>query len=425
MAADSMLTLPPLQAPAAAPAAGAPSSAAAHPGAGDGGPGGAGCGPQSAPSGGGGPAAAGGGDGGSNPAGSSSPDKAHSTTPDTSSGDSRRGRAAARAAGTSPASAPKTTKQSAAGTENFAAALAQSLAATPADGTAQAATAAGKASAEPSPASSGKGESSTHPAKDSADDPASTALTLLEHALAGVLLGTSSPPAAPNATAGTGTDTSSQSGPSATRGAAAVGSQLIQALAAEAKGAAPGPTVAHGSPAAAASAPGGGSAAALTAAQLTAGSHPGLQQAKSDPPPMVLGSPVGSSGWTEELGTKLTWMAHQGIESASLQLSPEHLGPLQVSISVHNGQASVWFGAAQPDTRTALQQSLPQLRQLFANQGLTLADTGVSRDSPQGQGRQGSARPAAAVAGAGAVSLDGSAARVAIAGGRGLVDTYA
>ena len=114
---------------------------------------------------------------------------------------------------------------------------------------------------------------------------------------------------------------------------------------------------------------------------------------------MSLASQVGTSDWSDELGTKLTWMAQQGIQSASLQLSPEHLGPLQVNISVHDGQASVWFGAAQPDTRAALQQSLPQLRQLFANQGLTLADAGVSRESPRGQDRQSSA--AAGIAGSG------------------------
>lgn len=140
---------------------------------------------------------------------------------------------------------------------------------------------------------------------------------------------------------------------------------------------------------------------------------------------MALASPVGTSAWTDELGTKLTWMAHQGIESASLQLSPEHLGPLQVSISVHDGQASVWFGAAQPDTRTALQQSLPQLRQLFASQGLTLADTGVSREPPRGQSQQSSARSAAPVSGVAGVSLESADARATMVGGLGLLDTYA
>lgn len=139
---------------------------------------------------------------------------------------------------------------------------------------------------------------------------------------------------------------------------------------------------------------------------------------------MTLSSPVGTGAWTDELGTKLTWMANQGIQSASIHLSPEHLGPLQVSISVHDGQASVWFGAAQPDTRTALQQSLPHLRQLFASQGLTLADAGVSREPPRGQSQQSSAR-AASVSGIASVSREGSEVRTSITGGLGLLDTYA
>jgi len=139
---------------------------------------------------------------------------------------------------------------------------------------------------------------------------------------------------------------------------------------------------------------------------------------------MTLSSPVGSSGWADELGTRVTWMAHQGIESASLQLSPEHLGPLQVTLSVREGRASVWFGVAQPDTRTALQQSLPQLRQLFASQGLTLADAGVSREPPRGQGRQSPARAAGTVCAVAAVGSDGAAPRTAMTGGLGLIDTY-
>jgi flagellar hook-length control protein FliK len=140
---------------------------------------------------------------------------------------------------------------------------------------------------------------------------------------------------------------------------------------------------------------------------------------------MTVSSPVGSNAWADELGTKVTWMAHQGIESASLQLSPEHLGPLQVTISVRDGQASVWFGAAQPDTRTALQQSLPQLRQLFASQGLTLSDAGVSRESPRGQDRQRLTRTGSSISGVSAASLDSSSGSASLSGGVGLVDTYA
>src|SRR5262249_16901551 len=102
-------------------------------------------------------------------------------------------------------------------------------------------------------------------------------------------------------------------------------------------------------------------------------------------PPAGLRSPVGTPAWRDELGAQLTWMANRGIESASFRLSPEHLGPLEVRIAVRDGDASVWFGANHADTRQALEQSLPRLRELFASQGLALADAGVFKEAPRYQ----------------------------------------
>jgi flagellar hook-length control protein FliK len=135
----------------------------------------------------------------------------------------------------------------------------------------------------------------------------------------------------------------------------------------------------------------------------------------------ALSAPVGSDGWTGQLGAQLTWMARQGVQSASLQVTPRHLGPVQVSISVRHGQASVWFGAAQPETRQALNQALPELRTMFANQGLALTDSGVSHEAPREPRRP--VRPAVSAVGElGAVE---EGATVGVLAGTGLVDTYA
>ena len=99
--------------------------------------------------------------------------------------------------------------------------------------------------------------------------------------------------------------------------------------------------------------------------------------------PRALHQPVGSSAWADELGTRLALMTERGHHSASLRLSPEHLGPLEVRIAVRDDQASVWFGAGNADTRAALEQALPRLRELFASQGLSLADAGVFREPPR------------------------------------------
>ena len=92
---------------------------------------------------------------------------------------------------------------------------------------------------------------------------------------------------------------------------------------------------------------------------------------------------VGTAQWVEELGTQVLWMAHHGIGSASLHLTPPDLGPIEARITVQAGTASVWFGAPHPDTRAALEQALPRLREMFAMQGMSLGDSGVFRESPQ------------------------------------------
>jgi flagellar hook-length control protein FliK len=156
-------------------------------------------------------------------------------------------------------------------------------------------------------------------------------------------------------------------------------------------------------------------------AQLGTASHFSLQHTQTNTNSGELKSSVGSAAWTDELGGQLTWMTHKGLESGSLRLSPEHLGPVEVRIAVQNGDASVWFGANHPDTRAALEQALPRLREMFANQGLTLTDSGVSRESPR-QRPPSSPQSIAAVSAVGSSDVSVSAAvRISL----GLVDTYA
>ncbi|MDB6102523.1 MAG: hypothetical protein JWO52_2522 [Gammaproteobacteria bacterium] len=163
-------------------------------------------------------------------------------------------------------------------------------------------------------------------------------------------------------------------------------------------------------------------ASALTpsAAHLGAASHFSLHP-QADTNTAGLKSSVGSAAWTDELGGQLTWMTQRGLESGSLRVSPEHLGPVEVKISVQNGDASVWFGASHPDTRAALEQALPRLREMFASQGLALTDSGVSRESPR-QSRSPSPQSIAAVSAVGSSDVSVSAA---VRLNLGLVDTYA
>jgi len=137
-----------------------------------------------------------------------------------------------------------------------------------------------------------------------------------------------------------------------------------------------------------------------------------------------LQEPVGGSRWADELGARLTLMATRGEQHGALRLSPEHLGPLEVQIHLQDDKASVWFGAQHADTRSALQEALPRLRELFAASGMQLGDAGVSREAPrQARAPDAGERGTAAL---GTVREDVIDLSVAQAARHvGLLDTYA
>jgi hypothetical protein len=83
--------------------------------------------------------------------------------------------------------------------------------------------------------------------------------------------------------------------------------------------------------------------------------------------------------WAEEFGTRIALLVNQRESVASLSLTPVDLGPVDVSVTVRDSQATIHFGAAQAETRALLEASLPKLRELLAAQGFQLLDASVSQ----------------------------------------------
>ena len=155
--------------------------------------------------------------------------------------------------------------------------------------------------------------------------------------------------------------------------------------------------------------------------QLASESTSPLRQAESAHSRPV-NVPVGNAQWADEIGSRMTMMVEQGKHTASLRLSPEHLGPLEVRITMNGDQASVQFGAAHVDTRNAIENALPRLREMFASQGLSLADANVSREPP----RQQNQAPQSGSSSSGSLGSDDGSTSVTAAQVRlGLFDAYA
>jgi flagellar hook-length control protein FliK len=162
----------------------------------------------------------------------------------------------------------------------------------------------------------------------------------------------------------------------------------------------------------------GGSAASAVAG-LDRGAD-ARSTASAVPTERTVSVPVHDRHWSQAIAAQVLVLADHRIESATLRLTPEHLGPVDVHIDIQDSQVNVNFGAAHADTRSALEQALPRLREVLAGAGLTLGDASVQQQLRRGsQNRGDGARAAGEPAAAQPVAL--SARLHAI----GMIDEYA
>ena len=147
-------------------------------------------------------------------------------------------------------------------------------------------------------------------------------------------------------------------------------------------------------------------------------------------PDFNIAAPPGSPQFGPELGERVLWLVRDGLHEARLQLNPRDLGPVEVRLSIGDGAAQVSFSAQHAGTAAAVQQSLPQLRDLLAQQGLQLGQATVSHQ-PAGDGQaaqqqaQGSGGQPGWERSRGADMDDGLPLQTARVVGQGLVDAYA
>jgi flagellar hook-length control protein FliK len=90
-------------------------------------------------------------------------------------------------------------------------------------------------------------------------------------------------------------------------------------------------------------------------------------------------------GWDRGLGEKMMWMAGRKMQVAELHLNPPELGPLQITLSISNDQASAQFVSQHAAVREAIETAMPRLREMLAEGGITLGNASVSAESSGGQ----------------------------------------
>ncbi len=114
---------------------------------------------------------------------------------------------------------------------------------------------------------------------------------------------------------------------------------------------------------------------------------PRLTQALTQP----IETPVQQPDWDRAISERVLLMANNKLQQAEIRLTPAELGPLRIKVSVEDGAANVSFQAQHAMTREAIEQALPRLRELFAENGLSLGQADVGHEGATGREESGSA----------------------------------
>ncbi|RIK90373.1 MAG: hypothetical protein DCC72_11860, partial [Burkholderiales bacterium] len=92
----------------------------------------------------------------------------------------------------------------------------------------------------------------------------------------------------------------------------------------------------------------------------------------------AIATPLHAAAFPAHFAAEVAMLGAAGIERAEIQLQPPDLGPVRIELTLSGESTRVAFSAVQPETRQAIEQSLPILKDLLAERGLTLGDTSVS-----------------------------------------------
>ncbi len=100
----------------------------------------------------------------------------------------------------------------------------------------------------------------------------------------------------------------------------------------------------------------------------------------------TIGAPLGSNGWSNEFSQKISWMGVHQQQVAELHLNPPNLGPLDVMLKISDHHATALFTSPHGAVRDAVEHALPKLREMLADNGITLGNTTVSDQPPRDRG---------------------------------------
>jgi len=137
------------------------------------------------------------------------------------------------------------------------------------------------------------------------------------------------------------------------------------------------------------------------------------------------------SAWSQQFGEKIVWLTRNEQQSAQININPPELGPVQITLNLNGDQAKMVFASPHAEVRQAIENALPQLKEMLSAAGISLGQTNVGANMTQqnpdnpyqtGNGKRLADENAILPANDKALSIGAS---LVLQRGRGLVDLFA
>ena len=83
----------------------------------------------------------------------------------------------------------------------------------------------------------------------------------------------------------------------------------------------------------------------------------------------------------EQVAEKVQMMMSKNLKNLDIRLDPPELGQMKIRMTMNNDVANVHFTVSNQQARDVIEQTLPRLREMLAQQGMQLADSSVQQQN--------------------------------------------
>ena len=89
-------------------------------------------------------------------------------------------------------------------------------------------------------------------------------------------------------------------------------------------------------------------------------------------------------GWEQSFANNVSWMNNENVQTANIRISPSDLGPLEIKMTIKQDQLNLSINAHHALTRETLENAMPRLREVLANNGYNSVNVDVSGQQTNG-----------------------------------------